>query len=414
MDLVNSVTQNSNNRKTTMENGPNDDEDDSKRANGKGEFQAGAPNGNELKDSKQQHSSADGKQDKVPDYLRAIGMDPRKFWPKKYRFTREKSPGQHNPLTIAQRNFYESNGYIVIDDCIPKRLMDQIKMSKPSNLGQPQSMYREKDLVEEFLLDKLLMKNGRLTQYVKCFCDEKSMLMTHRLIENFQTNDMNRDLIDNGQQWNGRSSIIQNNNNRQTLFRDWIYLPFRPIDKVVGTIVALEPIEHVILVVPGTHRVGQCTISSTLDNISAAYDSSQEKRNDSMISREIYESSPEKLSTLVDKSKKGFKYINLKQGQTLFYHPGLVHGFSFDLVNFNKRQTATLAYYAAADCEFVDLRRAQKSFEEQASDGKESNGVQNIREQVPISLAHFGDMDPSDYRSWLDKPRLVGDPRANL
>lgn len=310
----------------------------------------------------------------VPDYLRAIGMDPRKFWPKKYRFTREKSPGAHNPLTIAQRNFYETNGYIVLDDAAPSKLLGAIK-----------TKYRQSELVDEFLVQKLVARNGKLLQYVKCFCDERSMLMTYRLIESFQSKDSAKALMDNEQ------------NNSQHLFRDLLYLPFRPIDKVVCAITAIEPVEHVILVVPGTHRVGQCSISSTMENISASYEVSQEKPPRKPLARELYEAAPEKLSSLIEKSKKGFRYVNLGEGQTLFYHPGLIHGFSNDLINFRKRQLATVAYYAAADCEFVNLRQ--------------SLGSENLT--TPISLAHF-EGNPRDYRAWLDKPILLNDTKAGL
>lgn len=378
MDLVNSVTQNSNNRNVTMENQGNEGDDgSSKNSNNNYNKNNGNHQGQKVTNYEMSSSSVTERQapkSQVPDYLKAIGMDPRKFWPKKYRFTREKSPGQHNPLTIAQRNFYEANGYIIIDECASKKLLDSIR-----------TQHKESSFINEFLIDKLVAKNGKLLQYAKCFCDERLMLMTHRLVESFQSNEMAKDVIDNKQI------------TRQQLFRDWVYLPFRPIDKVCCAIIAIEPLEHVILVVPGTHRVGQCTISSTLENISAAYDSSQEK---SAQLKEIFESSPEKLSTLVDKSKKGFKYVNLKPGQTLFYHPGLVHGFSNDLVNFRKTQLALIAYYAAADCEYTDLRKSPE--------------LMSPDNEVPISLAHFGEKNPSDYTSWIDKPILLADSKASL
>uniref|UniRef100_A0A6G1S4M8 phytanoyl-CoA dioxygenase n=1 Tax=Aceria tosichella TaxID=561515 RepID=A0A6G1S4M8_9ACAR len=408
MDIVNSVTQNSNNRNVTMENQGGGGVGGSGGSGGSsgGDDEWNKQNNDDSSSTKQQlsPSSADGKassgsSNQMPDYLKAIGMDPRKFWPKKYRFTREKSPGQHNPLTIAQRNFYETNGYIVFDDCVPKKLLDSIR-NQHLESGNA-------SLVSEFLLEKLLMKNRRLIPYVKCFCDERLMLMTHRLIDNFQEEQTNQQTALNNNNNNNydyarKELIDQNRQPRQLLFRDWVYLPFRPIDKVCCAITAIEPMEHVLLVVPGTHRVGQVTISSTLDNISAAYDSSQEKAGQGM-RREIFECSPEKLSTLVEKSKKGFKYINLKPGQTLFYHPGLIHGFSNDLVNFRKNQLVSIAYYAAADCEYVDLR---KSSPELIQDSRQ--------EQVPIGLAHFKDKDPRDYTSWLDKPKLLSDERANL
>lgn len=423
MDLVDSVTQNSNNRNVTMENQGGGDDD----CRG-GNSYKGPSQGDRSDLSSRQQMSADSSESaapvqasqddteatahqppqsprqtsQVPDYLKAIGMDPRKFWPKKYRFTREKSPGQHNPLTIAQRNFYETNGYIVFDDCASKKLLDDIK-SQHRECGNP-------NLVNEFLLERLLMKNGRLIPYVKCFCDERLMLMTHRLIDNFNQDPLASKTAtttnNNTNQHFAKELIDQNKQQRQLLFRDWVYLPFRPIDKVCCAVTAIEPLEHVLLVVPGTHRVGQVTISSTLDNVSAAYDSSQEWREGQggVPRREIFECSPEKLSTLVDKSKKGFKYINLKPGQTLFYHPGLIHGFSNDLVNFRKSQLVSVAYYAAADCEYVDLRKSSPDLMQDQASGE--------RPQVPPSLAHFQDKDPRDYTSWLDKPRLLNDQRG--
>lgn len=410
MDLVNSVTQNSNNRNVTMENqGGGDDADDNSYGDG--------PNSRSIRqqmagaeldsaDSAVIHGiqsstsasaaaaavsppapAAGATKTQVPDYLKAIGMDPRKFWPKKYRFTREKSPGQHNPLSIAQRNFYETNGYIIIDDCCSMRLLNAIRS---------QHQQDQQALANEFLLDKLVAKNAKLLQYVKCFCDERVMLMTNRLIETFQTNDLAKAVIDN------------ESAHRQHLIRDWLYLPFRPIDKIVCTITAIEPVEHVVLLVPGTHRVGQCSISSTLESISAAYDTSQDRerakqQQQQMMARELYECSPEKLSSLVEKSKKGFKYVNLKPGQTLFYHPGLVHGFSNDLVNFKKSQLASIAYYAAADCEYIDLKQSTTD-----------PSLLPSKSFLPISLAHFGDKNPCDYTSWINKPKLLQDVRSNL
>lgn len=393
MDLVNSVTQNSNNRNVTMENqcdgpsgadnGGNGDDRHRKSANQDNSMQQDAGDSGpqaalqvDQQPQRQQLIKSNSDTKHVPDYLKAIGMDPRKFWPKKYRFTREKSPGQHNPLSIAQRNFYEANGYLIIDDCVSSKLLQAMR-----------SQYNQSALVDEFLLDKLVARSGKLLQFVKCFCDDKVMLMTHQLVDTFQSPEAAKALID------------QKLGARQLLFRDWIYLPFRPIDKVVCAITAIEPIEHVLLVVPGTHRVGQCSISSTLETISAAYDTSQDRNcQQNAIARELFECNPESLSSLVEKSKKGFRYINLKAGQTFFYHPGLVHGFSDDLVNFRKRQLASIAYYAAADCEYIDLRK--------------SLDLVSAKQSVPLSLSHFKEKNPSDYHSWLDKPKLLKDRAA--
>lgn len=401
--MVNSVMRNSNNRKVTMENlppgasyeGEEFDGHDGRDNNNYGgsttpTLQMQATSAASPSEQQQQQVVSIQTQARpetkaqVPDYLKAIGMDPKRFWPKKYRFTREKSPGEYNPLSIAQRNFFENNGYIVIDDCCSQKLLEAIKRE-----------HREASLVSEFLVEKLVAKNGKLLQYVKCFCDERLMLMTHRLVETFQTKEQAKAIMDNKQA------------QRQQLFRDWIYLPFRPIDKVTCAITAVEPLDHVILVVPGTHRVGQCTISSTLESISAAYETSQERSPQISrgISKELFECSPENLSSLVEGSRKGFKYVNLKAGQTLFYHPGLVHGFSDDLVNFNKRQLATIAYYAAADCEYVDMRRQEQGPDQQQ---------QQQQVPLPISLAHFGSQDPSDYSSWLNRPRLIEGHKASL
>lgn len=322
----------------------------------------------------------------VPEYLRVIGMDPKKFWPKKYRFTREKSPGLYNPLNVSQRNFYESNGYLIVDGCSSRKLIESIVAE-----------FETTSLVSEFLVDKLVAKNGKLLQYVKCFCDERLMLMTHRLVDSFQSNEQTKATPNSARQ-----------PQRQRLTRDWIYLPFRPIDKVVCAITALTPLENVILVVPGTHKVGQCTsISSTLDNITAAYETCQERSTPAgslaskTISKELFECSPENLSSLVEKSGQGLKYVDLKVGQTLFYHPSLVHGFSEDLVNFGKRQLASIAYYAAADCEYVEMKREPAEPFEATT--------------LPIGLAHFRDQDPCNYNSWMNRPRLLeSSPRASL
>lgn len=394
MDLVNSVTQNSNNKNVTMENQPpstssNNNQDHNyasqrpeattmhMRANL--DMAALDPSGESSAPLLKQEGASPS-QSQLPEYLRVIGMDPKKYWPKKYRFTREKTPGQYQPLSIQQRNSYENNGFLVLDGCNSQKLINAIR-----------SEHHTTSVVSESLVDKLVAKNGKLLQYVKCFCDDRVMLMTHRLVETFQSN------------------LSVGSGQRRPLIRDWTYLPFRPMDKIVCAITAIEPLENLVLVVPGTHKVGQCTItSSAQDSIAqSAYEmtgqddrwsSVQAKSNST---KELFECSPENLSQLVEKSQKGPKYVDLRPGQTLFYHPGLVHGFSGDLVNSQKSQLASIAYYASADCEYIEMKR-------QDVQSPPATGP------LPIGLAHFGNNDPSDYSSWINRPRLLQDLRASL
>lgn len=394
--------------------------------------------GNELKKDVQLSEKKIEKEDsnaQVPEYLKVIGLDPRKFWPKKYRFTRESIPGQLNPLTTSQRNFYESNGYIVIDKAVsPKHLQavrDQYNEYWRDTV-QPSELTT--NLIDKKSLNKLVTSSN-LLNYVGCFTDEQILLMTTSLVDTFKVQQVDANRDNQNQTTNRFQATINNkdfrednkknvdgydnfwssnsknqqqpqqqhsatllaasiddqihqselatskqakattfeNSGYQFLYRDWMYLPFRPIDKIVCAITALEPIEQVLLVVPGTHRVGQCTISTTTSS------GNNEKMN------EMFESAPVDMKAVVESAKQS-KYVNLKPGQTLFYSPGLIHGYSNDLVNSRKNYLAVISYYAAGDCKYIDYEPSKDLIDHRFL-------------PIPVGLTEFGDKNPADYVS---------------
>jgi hypothetical protein len=53
-------------------------------------------------------------------------MNPKIYWPKKYRYTIEQTPGSVPILSVRERDHYESNGYIIVRNLIPKETQQQL------------------------------------------------------------------------------------------------------------------------------------------------------------------------------------------------------------------------------------------------------------------------------------------------
>jgi len=94
------------------------------------------------------------------------------------------------------------------------------------------------------------------------------------------------------------------------------------------------------------------------------------------------------------------KYIELRPGDTLFYHPLLVHGMSPNLIDGPGVKGIT-CHYASSECEYVDVTSAlQQSF-------------------IPPHLTHMGiksgDLEIlADKDVWMSRGKVVKGKRINL
>lgn len=125
---------------------------------------------------------------------------------------------------------------------------------------------------------------------------------------------------------------------QETLQQDVFYLPFRPADRIVCTWTALEPINQEtgqFIVLSGSHKTSQLETSF-----------SDSRGFNTKI---IYEPLRDPMKLTGTK-----KQLELKPGDTIFYHPVLAHGMAIGTqLNSNVKPIAISCYFAASECEYV-------------------------------------------------------------
>lgn len=120
------------------------------------------------------------------------------------------------------------------------------------------------------------------------------------------------------------------------LHQDLFSLPFRPADRIVCTWTPLDETEAAsFAAVAGTHR------SSLLQTI---YSADEDGISDDKV---IYEPAPHPALLAGER-----KEMTLKAGDTVFYHPLLVHAFKSTPT---QPLRAVSCHFAASECEYVTM-----------------------------------------------------------
>lgn len=71
-------------------------------------------------------TNAESAKPKKGSWLDTLNMNPKMYWPKKYRYTIEPTPGSVAVLSVRERDHYESNGYIIVRNLVPKETQRQL------------------------------------------------------------------------------------------------------------------------------------------------------------------------------------------------------------------------------------------------------------------------------------------------
>jgi len=163
--------------------------------------------------------------------------------------------------------------------------------------------------------------------------------------------------------------------------QDLYYFPFRPADKIVATWTAIEPCDTengCLYVSPGSHLPGKL------------YAHGYSKKSDAAPVNKMYHE-------ILDLPK-AMKWISLEvePGDTLFFHPLLVHGSGVNVSN--RTRKAISCHYAAADCNYIDVRgTVQETIEKEA---------------VSIMTKRYGKFE--FHELWRAKSKLVRGMRSSL
>lgn len=71
-------------------------------------------------------NAAEAAKPKKGTWLDTLHMNPKIYWPKKYRYTIEPTPGSVAVLSVRERDHYESNGYIIVRNLVPKEAQQHL------------------------------------------------------------------------------------------------------------------------------------------------------------------------------------------------------------------------------------------------------------------------------------------------
>lgn len=249
------------------------------------------------------------------------------------RFTRES-----NRLTMAQRMFYEKNGYLLLPrlieqevlDVCHKRFDDIISGKAPAN--RITVMYDVKDRksvnkLQDINWDKDFCKyiqHPKLLDIVEAFTGPNIMAVHSMLI--------------------AKPPDIGFGTSKHPPHQDLYYFPFRPADRIVASWTAMEPCTRengCLFVSPGTH---------TLDRVFPHdYPPGAEPGTVNKFYHGILDL-PETTNWI---------YLEMEPGDTVFFHPLLIHGSG---VNTTKRTRRSIScHYAAAECQYIDLGKTVQS-----------------------------------------------------
>lgn len=242
------------------------------------------------------------------------------------RYTKDIS----NRLTMKQRLFYEKNGYLVFPGLIPQDVIDECHK-------------RFDDIIEN-----KVSRDGILVMYdVK---DRKSVNKIQYINQDpiFRHYIEHKNILDVAECFTGPNILAIHNmliakppdigfgSSRHPPHQDLYYMPIRPADRIVAAWTAMEPCDRengCLYVAPASHRADRL------------YEHSYPLNSDGTINKFYH--GIEELSSI-----KEWVNLEMQTGDTVFFHPLLIHGSG---INKSKRtRRAISCHYSSADCNVLD------------------------------------------------------------
>lgn len=287
---------------------------------------------------------------------------------KKFVYTRD-SPR----LTFEQRCFYEKNGFIVFPRLVPLDLLE--KCSKrfddiASGAADKGVMTVMRDVSDRKAVNKIQDINH--DEVLREYIEYNPMLDVVEAVTGPNIMAVHSMLI-------AKPPDSGTNSSKHPPHQDLYYFPFRPADRIVASWTAIEHCDILngcLFVSPGSH------LAQTL----YPHDYPAGANN--------------KFYHGIHDLPSGTKWVNLEMepGDTVFFHPLLVHGSGVNVSN--RTRKAISCHYAAGDCNYIDVRGT----------------VQDLvaKEIQDIAKKRFG-IDEIDYADiWRLRSSCVRGIRSNL
>jgi len=285
-------------------------------------------------------------------------------------------------MTKVQRDFYETNGYLVVPKLVPdylidrccKRFKDLCDGTVPRNgitlmkeVSRMKGSYQGENLyckAQDILWDEEFYEYARypkLLDYIESIIGPNIMSMNLMHLNK---------LPDTGA-----------NSSRHPIHQDLHYFPFRPANLIVASWTACVPTNidnGCLFVFPGTH---------TVELQPHGYPDIKYGKVNVLIH--------EMKSNIFDNHKKVF--LEMDKGDTVFFHPQLIHGSGI-----NKTQESRIAnvnHYASSNCYYTDVTgTVQENIQNEIYDLMDKKGIKGV-----------------DYNTyWKNRCRLVRGVRESL
>ncbi|XP_054007024.1 phytanoyl-CoA dioxygenase, peroxisomal-like [Hylaeus anthracinus] len=234
-------------------------------------------------------------------------------------------------LLPQQRLFYEENGYLVFRRLVPQDVLDEchqrfddIVAGKVPRDGIT-VMYDVKDRksvnkVQDISCDEVFRKyiaHKTVLDIVEGFTGPNIMAMHSMLI--------------------AKPPDVGYGSSKHPPHQDLYYFPFRPADLIVASWTAMEPCTRengCLFVAPGTHAHDRL------------YDHDYPPGTEPGSFNKFYHG----ILDLPESIK--WVYLEMEPGDTVFFHPLLIHGSGINMSKNTRR--AISCHYAAAECHYLD------------------------------------------------------------
>ncbi|CAG9837305.1 unnamed protein product [Diabrotica balteata] len=289
-----------------------------------------------------------------------------------YRYTHPSSK-----MTLVQRQFYERNGFIIVRKNVSLELIE-ILNQRFIDICEDRAddmqcfvikdpILRKRGLKGEMVMNKL--QDFVMDPVLSRYCLEKSVVDVVESIIGPNITVAHSMLIN-------KPPDTDPDISRHPMHQDLHYFPFRPADKIVASWTAMQRVDEnngCLYVVPGSH------INNPL--LPHGY---PEGTNNVM------------YHGVQDKDHLPKQLVILDKGDTVFFHPLLLHGSGVNRSQGFRR--AISCHFADTNCDFVDVTGTVQD---------------NIRKEVENITMKRG-MPMSFIDVWKSKSRLVRGPPGNF
>jgi phytanoyl-CoA hydroxylase len=238
-------------------------------------------------------------------------------------------------LSAEQRRRYEEHGYLVVRGLFAADELDRWRARFAEIVERDAPRAEGMLVMRDVMVAKGAVRPGSAAESIAKLQDFENDPVLYEYVQH-------PSLLDQVQAFIGRDvasihTMLINKppgvDGRHPLHQDLLYFPFRPADRIVAAWTALEPTTRengCLVVVPGTHR-GELLRHANPD---------WEYLNTGYFGATDVGSKTDRV------------HLEMEPGETVFFHPLLLHGSGQNRSNGFRR--AISAHYASAACRFLD------------------------------------------------------------